>query len=188
MSDALGAIVLAGGRASRLGGIDKTALERDGVTLLARAVAAAHAVGARPVVVGPERPGLAAEWVREDPPFGGPVAALAAALPRVAADWVLVLAGDLLRPDEVAAALITAESDDDGCLLTDPDGHPQWLCGVYRVAALREALTAIGEPAGAAMRQVLGGLRLARHPVALNVVADVDTPADARDAGLTGPS
>jgi molybdopterin-guanine dinucleotide biosynthesis protein A len=188
MSDALGAIVLAGGRARRLGGVDKTALVLDGATLLARAVAAAHAVGARPVVVGPERPGLAAEWVREDPPFGGPVAAIAAALPHVAADWVLVLAGDLLRPDEVAAALITAASDDDGCLLADPEGHPQWLCGVYRVAALREALTALDAPEGASMKSFLGGLRLARHPVALTVIADVDTPADARDAGLTGPS
>jgi len=184
MADALGAIVLAGGRASRLGGVDKVALEVDGASLLSRGVAAAHAVGATVVAVGPPHAGVDVEWVREDPPFGGPVAAIATALPHVTADWVLVLAGDLRRPDAAVAALITAEPDDDGCLLADGDGRPQWLCAIYRTAALRKAVSALGDPAGASMKQLLGGLRLARHPISHDVVADVDTPADARDAGI----
>ncbi|GAA4156346.1 hypothetical protein GCM10022286_06540 [Gryllotalpicola daejeonensis] len=187
MAEGLGAIVLAGGRATRLGGVDKAALELDGVPLLSRAVAAAHAVGARSVVVGPERPGFGVEWVREEPPFGGPVAAIAAALPRIDAEWVLVLAADLRSPDAVVAVLITADSGDDGCLLVDPDGRPQWLCGIYRTAALSEALAALGDPVGASMRALLGGLRLARHPVGSEVVGDIDTPADVDDAGIELP-
>jgi len=185
MADPLTAIVVAGGRASRLGGIDKPALELDGVSLLARAVAAAHAVGARAVAVGPERPGVAAEWAREDPPFGGPVAAIAAGLPRVDTDWVLVLAADLRRPDAAVAALITAEPGEDGCVLTDPVRRPQWLCAIYRAAALRAALASLGNPAGASMKQLLDGLRLTRHPVPAEVIADIDTEADVRSAGLT---
>jgi molybdopterin-guanine dinucleotide biosynthesis protein A len=184
MSEPLAAIVLAGGRASRLGGIDKPALELEGASLLARAVAATHAVGAAPVVVGPERPGVEAEWVREEPPFGGPVAAIAAALPRVGADWTLVLAADLVHPDDVVAALVTAAPGEDGCLLADADGHPQWLCGLYRTEALRGALVGLGDTAGASMRALLGSLRLVRHPVASPVVSDIDTPDDARAAGI----
>jgi len=185
MSDALAAIVLAGGRAARLGGIDKPALELDGVSLMTRAVTAARGGGAQQVVVvGPERSRLDAVFVREEPAFGGPVAAIAAALPRIDGDLVLVLAADLRRPVEVVAALQAATADRDGCLLTDAGGQPQWLCGLYRVPALRAALRALGDPAGASMRDLLGGLRLARHPVTTEIVADVDTPADAREAGL----
>lgn len=185
MSDALAALVLAGGQASRLGGVDKPGLKLDGASLLARAVAAARAAGALPVVVvGPERPGLDVEWAREEPAFGGPVAALAAGLARIDSGWALVLAADLLRADEVVAALRDAAREGDGCLLVDADGHPQWLCGVYRVEALRAVVAGLGDPAGASMKSLLAGLRLARHPVASDVIADVDTPADARGAGI----
>jgi molybdopterin-guanine dinucleotide biosynthesis protein A len=182
----LAALVLAGGRASRLGGVDKPALELDGASLLARTVTAARAAGADPViVVGPERPGLPVVWAREQPPFGGPVAALAAALPRLEAEWVLALAADLRRPGAVLDALREAPRGADGCLLADAGGQPQWLCGIYRSQALRAALSALGEPAGASLRQLLGGLRVLRHPAASDVVADVDTPADAREAGIS---
>jgi molybdopterin-guanine dinucleotide biosynthesis protein A len=179
------ALVLAGGRASRLGGVDKPALELGGASLLARVVAAARAGGAQAVVVaGPERPGLPVAWAREDPPFGGPAAGLAAALPLLDADWVLLLAADLRRPADVVAALGSAPRGADGCLLADADGGPQWLCGLYRTEALHAAVTALGDPSGASLRRLLTGLRLLRHPVASELVADVDTPADARDAGI----
>lgn len=75
----LGAIVLGGGRSLRMGA-DKLALRLDGDTLLARTCAAAATVAERVVIAGPEQPGLDVVFVREDPPFGGPAAGIAAAL------------------------------------------------------------------------------------------------------------
>src|SRR5690606_34598475 len=92
----LGAILLAGGRASRMGGIDKPGLLVDGVSMRDRAIAAVGAAGADPVImVGPEpASGLLAapevRWLREDPPFSGPAAAVVAAVAAMdadAADW-----------------------------------------------------------------------------------------------------
>jgi molybdopterin-guanine dinucleotide biosynthesis protein A len=81
-AEAFDAVVLAGGRAARLGGVDKPALRVGEHSLLGSVVGAAAGAGARlVVVVGPARQELAAELgelrtVREDPPGGGPVPAL----------------------------------------------------------------------------------------------------------------
>jgi molybdopterin-guanine dinucleotide biosynthesis protein A len=91
------AIILAGGRASRLGGVQKAAVEIGGRALLDIALEAS-AGAKRIVVVGPDelrrdpRGGDAASvrlvredaasvrLAREEPPFGGPVAGIAAGL------------------------------------------------------------------------------------------------------------
>ncbi len=104
------AIVLAGGRGSRLGGVDKPLLVRNGRTLL-DGVLDAVTDASHIVVVGP--PTLAAHTrghplVHEDPPLGGPVPAIAAglgALPPGDAP-VVVLAADLVDPAEAVAALL----------------------------------------------------------------------------------
>jgi molybdopterin-guanine dinucleotide biosynthesis protein A len=80
-------IVLAGGAARRLGGADKPALTVAGRSLLDGVLD--RAAGLDPagiVVVGPHRPTSAAvRWAREQPPGGGPLAALAAGLAAVPA-------------------------------------------------------------------------------------------------------
>ncbi|GAA1829352.1 molybdenum cofactor guanylyltransferase [Agromyces salentinus] len=95
----LDAVLLAGGRASRLGGVSKPGLTVGDRTLLQHAVDAAHAAGAeRIVVVGPpslEAPGCLV--VLEDPPFGGPVAAIAAGLAALDADASRRSRGDASR-------------------------------------------------------------------------------------------
>jgi molybdopterin-guanine dinucleotide biosynthesis protein A len=95
----LGAVVLMGGRASRLGGIVKGDLGIDGRTLLERAVDAAAPAGEIVVVgeAGRSRLPAAVLVVREDPPFGGPAAAVAAGVRALGSDAsaVLLLAGDL---------------------------------------------------------------------------------------------
>ncbi|APU14361.1 MULTISPECIES: NTP transferase domain-containing protein [Actinoalloteichus] len=78
------AVVLAGGGGRRLGGVHKPALTAGGRTLLDRVL---HALrGVRPVVVvGPTiSTEVEVHWTREEPPLGGPVAALAAGLDRLA--------------------------------------------------------------------------------------------------------
>ena len=87
-----GIIILAGGRATRLGGADKPGLVIGGRALLAAVVAAGTEAGAqRVVVVGPDRPGIADDggaaavrFVREEPPGSGPVPALRRGLAELA--------------------------------------------------------------------------------------------------------
>src|SRR4051794_41854947 len=69
-------IVVAGGSARRLSGVDKPALSVGGKPLLTRAI---HALdGAeRAIAVGPPRSGFDVVWTREAVPGTAPVAALA---------------------------------------------------------------------------------------------------------------
>lgn len=171
------AVILAGGRARRLGGVDKPGLLVGERPLIER-VAAAVAGAERLVVAGPWRPGIAAEFVREDPPGSGPVPALRAALPRVAAPWLALLAADL--PYVTAGhvdRLREAAYDGDGALFTDSGGRDQWLAGVWRTAALRTALAAYD---GGSLRGLLGplGPRRVTAPGDPPPWADCDTPAD----------
>lgn len=179
------AVVLAGGRASRLGGRHKPGLPVAGRTLLDH-VLTAVAGAAETVVVGPEvatcRP---VRWTREDPPGGGPVAGLAAGLAAltVDADEVAVLAADLpgLTPATIDRLLAARTADGairtaDGALLCAADGRRQWLIGVWRTESLRRALPA--EPAGRSLRSVLGTLTGTDVPELPGESVDVDTPAD----------
>ncbi|MDR2998284.1 MAG: molybdenum cofactor guanylyltransferase [Microbacterium sp.] len=187
----VGAVVLVGGRASRMGGGDKPLLDVGGTTLFARAVRALQHAGCRTIVaVGPELDASApVRWVREEPPFGGPVAALAAALEGTdAGEWTVLLAGDLPRADEAVPQLIARiPALSDGAVFV-ADGHPQWLSGVYRSSALRRALAELGDGvSGASCRALLGGLDLTLLPDDDGVTADVDTPEDlARARGRVG--
>lgn len=133
----LDAVVLAGGRAARLGGIDKPSLEVGGCTLLAAVVAAAREAGAAQVtVVGPEYAGLPARFVREDPPGAGPFAALRRGLDELAGGErggrVAVLAADLpfLRAAHLRELLAAADGRN-GAVLADDQGYPQWLIGCW---------------------------------------------------------
>ncbi|WP_031161623.1 molybdenum cofactor guanylyltransferase [Streptosporangium roseum] len=135
------ACILAGGRASRLGGRDKPGLRVAGRPLI-ESVAAAVPDAGRLIVVGAPRPGLPRGiFVREDPPGGGPVPALRAGLAEVTAPWVALLAADLpfLTAGHVSA-LFEAAGAGAGAVLVDDDGREQWLAGVWRTAELAEAL------------------------------------------------
>jgi molybdopterin-guanine dinucleotide biosynthesis protein A len=175
------AVVLAGGAARRLGGVDKPGLRLGAFTLLDRALFATGA--AKPLVaVGPERPTeRTVRWCREEPAGGGPVAALAAGLADLPADIeVAVLAADLaeIGPDTVTGLrfALARNPEADGALLVDANGRRQWLTGVWKINALRAALPA--EPAGAALHAVLGRLRVVEVPARAGEAMDVDTPED----------
>lgn len=179
------ALVLAGGRGTRLGGAGKAELELHGQRLVDRAVAASRKAGAqRVVVVGPETAGSQADAVvREDPPFAGPLAGIAAGLAQLHGDvdreWVMVLACDLQRPVAVASALVEnfARRAPDGLLLVDGQGHTQWLAGIYRYGALVSACEALGDGlANAPVRKALNQLHLALVPVDDETSSDIDTP------------
>ncbi|WP_051050908.1 molybdenum cofactor guanylyltransferase [Nocardiopsis salina] len=174
---ATAAVVLAGGAARRMGGADKPGLVVGGRTLLEGVVAAvrAHSAGAHVVVVGPERSSPAAEYVREDPPGGGPVPALRAGLARVQAPRTALLAADLphLRAADLAALEEAAEPGP-GAVYSDAEGHPQWLTGLWHTEVLRRALEHYD---GASLRRLLGPLEpVLLSPADERAVADCDTP------------
>ncbi|WBM80051.1 NTP transferase domain-containing protein [Cryobacterium breve] len=271
--------MLAGGRGSRLGGAVKPAVEVAGRTLLSR-VLDARTLARRVVIVGPASARSAAGpeatgalWALEDPPFGGPVAGIAAGLAALArpvpapvsasasastpgatsvaretepipdadaeagrglgvgvgvgpetapspeagpapastapvpAEWLLVLACDLPWAAAAAGTLVAALADQavadragtntsgtdaiDGLHLSDPDGHPQWLAGLYRASALRNAAARLGPRAGgASMRALLAGLRLVGVADETGSGRDVDTWEDVEwsTALLSAPS
>lgn len=180
------AIVLAGGRSRRMGDVDKLGIVLTGLPLLAHACRAVD--GARTlVVVGPA--GLRgtppqAIVTREQPPFGGPAAALGAgvaALGSHPADLVVVLAADVPRAaDAVAPLLAAATTCRDGVVARSSDGHQQTLLAVYRHAALAAALAAHEPLTDLGVHRVLSGLDLDELHLPDAVLADIDTPADLR--------
>lgn len=94
------AVVLAGGAARRLGGADKPGLRVGGRPLLDRVLAACATATTTVVVAEPRRTARPVEWAREEPPGGGPLAALDAGLRHVSAEHVVVLSADLPFLDE----------------------------------------------------------------------------------------
>lgn len=181
------ALILAGGAGRRLGGVDKPALlvgDRSMLDRVLDAVAGADTV----VVVGPARPSARPVLsVREDPPGGGPVAAIAAGLPYLRSDVVALLAADL--PFLTADVLVLLESRldlaSDGALLVDADGRDQLLAGVWRTASLQQAVMDAGPPQGLALRKVLAPLTVVRVTAPAGLPEpwrDCDTPEDLRTA------
>jgi molybdopterin-guanine dinucleotide biosynthesis protein A len=139
----LDAVILAGGRAERLDGASKPDLVVGGRRLLATAIAAARSAGCdRVVVVGPtelEAPGCLV--VREDPPFGGPVAALAAGLAALDASGGRVAPGGRVprpyaRSRDAAARLLDQQGGDVLVLACD---MPEAVAAVARVVSARVA-------------------------------------------------
>ncbi len=172
------AVVLAGGASRRMGGGDKTALAVGGTSLLNR-VLRAVAGAAQIIVVGQERATDAeVRWVRENPPGGGPAAALAAGLDLVTAPLVVLLAADLPFLDATAGDRIVRHAAPAGAVLVDDAGKPQWLVGAWPARLLRAAFT--GEQAGASLHRGLEPLqpRLLRSDAAPPEWFDIDEPAD----------
>ncbi|MBD7916767.1 nucleotidyltransferase family protein [Cellulomonas sp. Sa3CUA2] len=174
-------VVLTGGTARRLGGVDKTDVDVDGRSVLRRLL---DGVGALPVVVvGPPRDvGRDVLWTREDPPLGGPYAAAAAGVEaglaaHPDAQVVLLLAGDQPFAGAAVAALRRALTDDvDAALATGPDGRPQPLLAAYRLSAVRERLT--GAVRDRPARDLVVGLRTVSVPLDPRTTLDVDDPDD----------
>jgi molybdopterin-guanine dinucleotide biosynthesis protein A len=175
------AVVLAGGRAVRLGGQAKPQLEVGGRTMLA-AVLAAVSDAERRVVVGPPQPVPDdVVLVLEEPPGGGPVPALRAGLAAITQDVVAVLAGDLPFLTSAVVSGLRERLTGDGVLVVDATGRDQLLLGLWRTTALRAAVAGTGGPTS--MRAVLSPLAVRRwRPDAPTggppPWTDCDTPAD----------
>ncbi len=196
---AFDAIVLAGGRGSRLGGTDKPGLVVGASTIVSSVVRAAIGAGAQHVVVvGPPRPELLtiSPWppgglavVREDPPAAGPVPAVRRGLAGTHSPWVAVLAADMpFLSARHLRALLTAASRAEtrggpappgGAVLVDDTGYPQWLAGCWQAAALQSAAQAYG---GSSLR----GLLLPLQPALVSTVVAAGEPPPWLDCDTAG--
>ena len=219
------AIIVAGGRAKRLGGIDKTALVWRGRSLLDGVVAAS--TGSRRTCVVGSDANLPADVVRavEQPRWGGPAAAMVAGLDALAresgdvspgagsagtgsagADWVVVLAGDLVRADEAVPYLLAeldrlltaaqagaplagaaAHRTIDGLISVDAGGRRQPLLAVYRRAALHSSAL-LRAADNLSVMSLIGPLNLVELRLPDALADDVDTPADAARLGIALPA
>lgn len=177
------AVILAGGRAVRLGGVDKASVEIGGRTLLARAIDAVMDA-AEVVVVGAsvptERP---VTFTVESPRYGGPVAALLTgrdALLRPT-PWLAVLAVDMPRVGPLTfRRLIEASCGHDGAALGDPDGRRQ-LAMVLDLARLDAVRPDHEAQHDMPLHRLLARLDLAEVGAAGDEHRDVDTWSDLRD-------
>lgn len=179
------AVVLAGGRAARLDGVEKASIELGGRTLLAWTLDAL-VDAAEVVVVGDrvptERP---VTFVREDPRYGGPVAALCTGVDALLrpSSYVAVVAVDMPRlTADTVSRLRRAALAGDGSALVGPDGRRQ-LALVLSTARLAQVRPDHEGQHGMSLRVLLHGLDLIEVPSSGDEHKDIDTWADLRDIG-----
>ena len=240
------AVVLAGGRGSRLGGLDKARLTINGEMLIERAIRSlAHEsnttsersdgvpAAQRPapvaiIVVGPvvsltvgyasrstpppalagsdddQGQGPVVHYVREHPEFGGPVAAIAAALPLVRTPLIGVLAVDMpyaaVLLDHLFACLAASEEHETaigrapgttasapGAVACDGVGRIAPVA-VLRTPLLRQRIASFdvdGGPANRSLRALVdlpGMIRVTIPEADTHLLSDIDTPEDLDNA------
>jgi molybdopterin-guanine dinucleotide biosynthesis protein A len=187
-------LVLTGGESRRFG-VDKAVLLVDGERLVDRAMRVLGMVGKPVLEVGPGFTGPTA--VREEPPGGGPLVAMAAGGAAMRAGnpssrAVIVLAVDLPRIDRSTLAWLVGHPAND-CVVPVVDGQPQSLCARYTI----DALTVAGELVDRGERSVRALLdSIAVHyadesewgaVIDAQTFIDVDTRDDAAALGIEMP-
>lgn len=178
--------ILAGGQASRLGGLDKAWLQRGGIAQVER-LAARLGDGVGEVLVSANRNhdayariGLAtvADRVAGIGPLGG-LDALARAC---SGEWLLTVPVDVVNINDCLLRRLSA-CGEQGAWAVDDDG-PQPLVALWRVDRLRPALAAAidaGELAVHALQAKLGMAPLRLEGVRFG---NLNTPQDLANAGI----
>ena len=193
-------MILAGGRATRLGGVPKPGLTFDGASLLSHALQAARGASAV-VVVGPDTPGIVGVLpdgvliAREEPAFAGPAAAIAAGLAALQqsvspAAWTLVLACDMPHASRGIGPLwegLRGHPEVEGAMAVSADGRQQPLLGIYSTRALEREVAAASATSGltnSSVFRLLARLNLLAVTVPDGSTDDVDTWEDAAALGI----
>jgi molybdopterin-guanine dinucleotide biosynthesis protein A len=181
------ALVLAGGRGTRLGNDDKAAITIGGTSAMDQLLSSLPAT-VPVVVVGPERPVRRPVTFRQEwPVFGGPVAGIASGLQAVSTPVTVLLAVDMPWAGRLVEHLVDEfDTCDAGALVpVDRSGFRQPLCAVVRTEALRAALAGLGEPRGRSLRDLMARIDVQERSLSeaeIGWVDDIDTPDDLRKA------
>ncbi|HWH26119.1 MAG TPA: NTP transferase domain-containing protein [Pseudolysinimonas sp.] len=187
------AIVLAGGRSSRLDGYAKAALQISGRAVLAVTLDAVET--ARHIAVVGDVAGIKipekTRVVRENPPYSGPVAGIAAGLRELEGTEdtdvrVMVLACDMPRVSAAVAVLLAEDAGAQALLAHDGD-RDQYLVALVDRPALKAALAHLATERGglidASVRQLWSSIGWKSAAVPLGSTRDIDTWEDARELG-----
>ena len=192
--DALTLAILAGGRGSRLGGVDKASLSVGGRTLLDRQLSALGPLAAEIIVVANDDrldgdPRYRA--IRDPDPHAGVLPALLAALDAATSPLLMLVACDMpFVVPAVAEELVRLMVGHDA-VVPDVEGHLQPMLAVYRVEPCRAAIRAALERGDRRMISFLDDVRTFKLPeralatVTKNVrlsFFNVNTPDDLAEA------
>jgi molybdopterin-guanine dinucleotide biosynthesis protein A len=182
--------LIAGGRATRLGGIDKAWLLRDGVPQVlrwTRRFPGEHG----PVLVSANRDpqryaahGLDA--VSDRWPDAGPLAALDALAAACATPWLFTLPVDVVGVNDCLLRTLVSQRGGDGAFAEDDDGA-QPLVALWRRDALRAACAAALEAGEGAVHRLRQRLDLPAVSFAGLRFGNLNTPEDLRAAGIDLP-
>jgi molybdopterin-guanine dinucleotide biosynthesis protein A len=179
--------ILAGGRATRLGGCDKAWLERDGVPQVLR-VARRFAGEVSGVLVSANRPDarypshgltVVADRIPDVGPLGG-LDALAAAC---ATPWLLTIPVDLVGVNECLLPTLIASAGDSGAFAQDDDGV-QPLVALWRVEKLLRAVPRALEAGEYAMQSLQERMDMVCVRFTGVRFGNLNTPADLVAAGM----
>ena len=181
--------ILAGGRATRLGGRDKAWLERGGVPQVLRIVrrfegeCCAVLVSANRELSRYAEHGLAA--IADRVAGFGPLAGIDAMAAQCTTPWLLTLPVDIVNTNDCLLRTL-AQVGGDGAVAEDDDG-PQPLVALYRCEPLRRALSAMVAEGQLAPRQLEQRLGLGRVRLRGVRFGNLNTPQDLAAARIALP-
>lgn len=186
--------ILAGGRASRLGGLDKAWMQRDGVPQVLRwrerfaAEVATILVSANRDLPRYRAAGfeVVADATAEDI---GPLAGLAALAGACRTPWLLTIPVDLVDVDDglLQALARGIAADGAGACACDDDG-PQPLVALWRAERLRPAAQAAIDAGDAPVHALLRRLDMASVRLPGVRLGNLNTPDDLDAAGVQSMS
>ncbi|MFC3549406.1 molybdenum cofactor guanylyltransferase [Lysobacter cavernae] len=183
--------ILAGGRASRLGGTDKAWLERDGIAQVIRwqrrfaLETAAVLVSANRDRDRYARSGLQVVADRTSIDIG-PVAGIDALATACRTPWLLTVPVDLVGVNECLLPTLLAGATDNGAFAVDDDGT-QPLVALWRVLPMRTAVEAVIAAGNGAVHALQAGLGMAAVRLDGVRFGNLNTPDDLAAAGVTIP-
>ena len=179
--------ILAGGRATRLGGVDKAWLERDGVPQVLR-LARRFAPGVGRVLVSANR-GIA-RYAEQDLPVVadrrpgiGPLGGVDALAQACGTPWLLTLPVDMVAVGDCLLPTLIAGAAADGAFARDDDGL-QPLVALWRIKALRDALATAADSDDLAVHALQARLEMACVRFTGVRFGNLNTPADLAAAGF----
>lgn len=139
--DDVTALILAGGKATRLGGIDKRTLVVDGRTIFERQVEALRPCVTEIIVSSP-RPVPGYRTVVDPVPDVGPLAGIAAGLAAATTPWLFAIAGDMPHVHRAFIELVLSRGDAESDAVGIRIGSLfEPLCTMLRVSVWRPIVT-----------------------------------------------
>ncbi len=179
--------LIAGGKASRLGGIDKAWLERSGVPQVLRWQRRfSHEVRATLVSANRDLDRYAAHdliTIPDRQPDTGPLGGLDALAAVCMTPWLFTLPVDLVGTNDCLLRTLANLRDEDGAFAVDDDGT-QPLVALWRRDALRAGCAAVLTTGEHGVQSLQSRLRMRRVVFSGFRFGNLNTPDDLHNAGI----